>query len=283
MRYWILPILPAALILALTCDDHAAGGDPMVKPLNLSKLNTDADEEDPCPTPDGNRLLYASKAKGSYDIYVSTKVKGIFQPGKPFIFDRLADERSPFMFKDKYFFATNEPPDEKFAKLKNFDIKMQIGFQAPTYVGGDINTKADEMYPWVTPAGKELYFSRKTEEGWVLFVANGPVPGPIGKAKAVGFAPNFHRATIAGTDGLTMYLQGPLDKDRLGIFRSKRAKVGEEWSKPEPVTALNHPESMKGDMQPALSLDGVRLYFVSDRPGGKGGLDIWVVPTVQLK
>ena len=46
---------------------------------------------------------------------------------------------------------------------------------------------------------------------------------------------------------------------------------------------LNHPESKKGDMQPALNADGTRLYFVSDRPGGKGGLDIWTVPTTQLK
>jgi hypothetical protein len=284
MRYWIFPIVPAVLMLAATCHDNADGGDPVVKPLNLSKLNTADDEEDPAPTSDGETLLYASKAKGSYDIYKSTKTAlGIFQPGKPFIFDKASDERSPFKFKDKYYFATNEPPDEKFAKMKNFDIKVQIGFQRPEYVAGDVNSKADEMYPWVTPAGKEFYFSRKTEEGWMQFVANGPVPGPIGKSKAVGFAPNFHRATVAGKDGLTMYLQGPLDKDRLGIFRSKREKVGEEWSKPEPVTALNHPESNKGDMQPALSFDGVRLYFVSDRPGGKGGLDIWVVPTVQLK
>ena len=284
MRYWFFLILPAIVILVLAPRDHTAiGGNPTVKPLNLTKLNTDADEEDPAPTPDGNTLLYASKAKGSYDIYKATKLMGIFQAGKPFIFDRLADERSPFKFKDKYYFATNEPPDEKFAKLKNFDIKMQIGFQAPTYVGGDINSKADEMYPWVTPSGKELYFSRKTDEGWQLFVANGPIPGPIGKAKAVGFPPGFHRATVAG-NSLTMYLQGPLDKDRLGIFRSRRAKVGEEMVEARTGdSSSNHADSKKGDMQPALSADGVRLYFVSDRPGGKGGLDIWVVPTLQLK
>jgi hypothetical protein len=274
------PVLKVGKAEAL--ERGATAGDT-VKPLNLAKLNTADDEEDPCPTPDGNGLLYASKAKGSYDIYTAKKVMGVFQAGKPFIYDKVANERSPFMFKDKYFFATDEVPDEKFIKGKNFDIKMQVGFQRPEYVGGDINTKADEMYPWITPGGKELYFSRKTDEGWTLFVANGPVPGPIGKSKAVGFPPGFHRASVAGKDGLTMYLQGPLDKDRLGIFRSKRAKVSEEWSKPEPVTALNHPDSTKGDMQPALSFDGTRLYFVSDRPGGKGGLDIWMVPTVQLK
>lgn len=279
MRYWIIPILAALLAVLLP---GAQAGDA-IKIVNLDKLNTEADEEDPCPMGD-NTLLYALKGRDSYDIYMSrrTSVKAAFPAGKPFIFDKVADERSPFYFKDRYYFATNEVPDPKFAKLKNFDIMMQIGFQKPAPVLGDINTKADEMYPWVTPDGKEFYFSRKTEEGWKLFVAKGPIPGPIGKAKEVGFEVNFHRATIGGK-GLVMYLQGPLENGKIGIFRARRDKAGDAWSRPEPVAALNHAESKKGDMQPAVTLDGSRLYFVSDRPGGKGGLDIWSVTTAALK
>lgn len=269
-------ILPSILLAPARAQD--AG-----KPVNLEKLNTEADEEDPCPTPDHLGLLYAVK-RASYDIYVSkrTTLTTPFGPGKTFIADKLADERSPFMHKDRYYFATNEVPDKKFDKFKNFDVMMQIGFQAPLHVSGDVNSKDDEMYPWVTPAGRELYFSRKTEKGWKLFVANGPTPGPIGKSKDVGFDAGFHRAAIGG-NGLTMYLQGPLEKDKLGIFRSKRAKVGDPWSKPEPVKSLNHEESKKGDMQPAVTFDGARLYFVSDRPGGKGGLDVWFVSTASMK
>jgi hypothetical protein len=283
MRYWILPITAAGLIIASAGQRNADGGDP-IKIVNLEKLNTEADEEDPSPTPDGNGLLYAVKGKDSYDIFVAKRAsaKVPFPAGKPFIFDKVADERCPFMFKDKYFFATNEVPDAKFAKLKNFDILMQIGFQKPAPVLGEINSKADEMYPWITPDGKEFYFSRKTEEGWKLFLAKGPIPGPIGKAKEVGFAVDFHRAAVGGS-GLTMYLQGPLENGKIGIFRSKRGKVGDIWSRPEPVNALNHAESKKGDMQPAVTMDGTRLYFVSDRPGGKGGLDIWTVATASLK
>jgi WD40-like Beta Propeller Repeat len=283
MRYWFLALFTATHLVLLSTQPIVDAGDP-IKIVNLDKLNTDADEEDPCPTPDHFGLLYARKTGGSYDIYVSKRnaTTTPFGPGKPFIADKLADERAPFMHKDKYYFATNEVRDKKFEKFKNFDLMMQIGFQAPLFVSGDVNTPADEMYPWVTPAGKELYFSRKTEKGWKLFVANGPMPGPIGKAKEVGFEIGFHRASIGG-NGLTMYLQGPLDKDKLGIFRSKRTKVGDPWSQPEAVKALNHEESKKGDMQPAVTADGARLYFVSDRPGGKGGLDIWFVQMASLK
>lgn len=286
MRYGMILGMVAASLFGLAGRHDVNGGDAvkLVKATNLEKLNTDADEEDPCPTPDGNTLLYASKARGSYDIFTSKRPTGsaIYPAGKPFIMDKVADERCPFLFQGKYYFATNEIRDEKFAKLKNFDLLFQIGFQAPLFVPGDVNSKAEEMYPWITPSGKEFYFSRKTEEGWTLFVANGPVPGPIGKSRAVGFPAGYHRATIAGA-GLVMYLQGPLENDRTGIFRSKRTKVGGEWSKPVPVTSLNHPEGKRGDMQPALTVDGSRLFFVSDRPGGKGGLDVWTVLTSQLK
>ena len=284
MRYGVLLIVAVALLLGFTCERNADGGDAPVAAVNLDKLNTAADEEDPCPTADGFTLLYASKALGSYDIYKSTRLllSRPFGPGKPFIADKVADERAPFLYKDKYYFCTNEVPDPKFAKLKNFDILWQIGFQRPLPLLGEINTSADELYPWISPSGKELYFSRKTMDGWKLMVADGPVPGPIGNAREVGFPLHFHRATIGGK-GLTMFLQGPLVNGKTGIFRSTRAKLTDRWSRAEALHALNHPESRKGDMQPAMSFDGARLYFVSDRPGGKGGLDIWMVQTAMLK
>jgi hypothetical protein len=145
-----------------------------------------------------------------------------------------------------------------------------------------ISEKEDELHPWITTSGKEFYFSRKLEDGWIQFVAAGPLPGPIGKAKMVGFPPGFHHATLTSS-GLSMYLQGPLENGRVGIFKSKRTKVGSKWSKPEQVETLSDPDSKQGDMSPSLSPDGARLYFVSDRPGGKGGLDIWMVMTRELK
>jgi hypothetical protein len=279
MRYWIL--FPTLLFVT---QFHAEGGETLAKAVNLEKLNTAGDEEDPCATPDGLSLFFARKGKKDYDIFRSSRASAsaAFGAGKAFIFDRDGDVRCPCYFQGKLYFVTNEVPDKKFADLKNFDIKWQVGTQAPLPVLGDVSTKADEMYPWVAAGGKELYFSRKTGDGWKLFVANGPMPGPIGKSKEVGFPAGFHRATLFGA-GFTMYLQGPLEDGKIGIFKSRRDKVGAVWSKPEPVKALNHPDSTKGDMQPALSADGARLYFVSDRPGGKGGLDIWYVTTSQLK
>jgi outer membrane protein OmpA-like peptidoglycan-associated protein/Tfp pilus assembly protein PilF len=57
------------------------------------------------------------------------------------------------------------------------------------------------------------------------------------------------------------------------IFYSDKLPNG-EWSKPaklpEPVNLTNYSEK-----QPSISPDGRTLYFVSNRPGGKGKFDIW--------
>ena len=48
---------------------------------------------------------------------------------------------------------------------------------------------------------------------------------------------------------------------------------GRNWSRPEPLTALNSPANDRG---PAFSRDGRYLYFASDREGGEGGSDLYV-------
>lgn len=48
---------------------------------------------------------------------------------------------------------------------------------------------------------------------------------------------------------------------------------GTNWGAPRPMRALN---SNFHETAPAMSGDGAFLYFTSDRPGGRGGQDIWV-------
>ena len=272
-------------LLVLGVGGPADGGEKDVEPINLEKLNTAGDEDDPFVSADGLSLYYASKKSGTYGILISkrTSSKAAWPAGKALLVNKDFDQRSPFQFKSDLYFASNEVPDEKLAKLRNFDLLKKIGVQAPILLLGEgINEKTDELYPWITASGKEFYFSRKTDDGWKLFVAKGPTPGPISKAKEVGFAKGYHHATLS-KDGLTMYVQGLLKAGSWGLFRSKREKLAGAWSEPAPLAGLSHPESTLGDQSPCLSADGSRLYFSSDRPGGKGGLDIWYVLTSQVK
>lgn len=275
-------ILTYVLSIVMLMGRCAGAGDG-VKFIHLDKVNTDADEDDPYITPSGLTLFYASNKAGTFDVLTSRR-SGVGQPfpaGKPILSSMEDDERSPFLYQGvnlDLYFAINHVPDEKLKDLKNFDIVRKTGERAYLPLLG-VSEKEDELHPWITPGGKEFYFSRKAKDGWVMFVTTGVVPGP-GLAKEVGFPPGFGRASLSPA-GLTMYLQGPLDNGRTGIFRAKRSKIGGAWSKPEPIPALDHPEAKRGVMSPCLS--GARLYFSSDRPGGKGGLDLWAVTVSQLK
>ena len=272
-------LIPCLVIVVCGMTRLDAGEDD-VKPLNLEKVNSEADEADPHPGPDG--LYFASNRAERWEIFLAKKnTAGVFTVGKAFLASKEGDYRSPFIHQGSFYFAHNKVPDETLKDLKNFDLVRMISGRAPLALPG-ISEPEDELHPFITPAGKEFYFSRKTADGWMLFVANGPASGPIGQPKEVGFPAGYHGATL-GNGGLLMYLQGPLDEGRTGIFHSKRTKVGGPWSKPAPVTALNHGQAKRGDMSPSLNAEGSRLYFVSDRPGGQGGLDIWVVPTKDLK
>ncbi len=295
MRILGIAVLAAAVVCAGTLRPTPAADSGEVKPVNLSHLNTEADEDDPFVAPGKLHLFYASNARGNYNLMVSrrTRISQSWPSGKSVkplnITDPKANKRAPFLWKDKFYYASDAlprgPEEEDFKK--NFDLYYSVmtspkpAFTGPTPVQG-VCTEADELHPWVTPRGREFYFSRMTKDGWRVYVAEGPGLGAITKPKLVDLPVGFHHATLT-PDALAMFLQGPLDKGRWGLFRTSRSRVGGAWAKPVELTGLNNEDGPRGDMSPSLSPDGNRLYFASDRPGGKGGLDIWVVLVSQLR
>ena len=77
-------------------------------------------------------------------------------------------------------------------------------------------------------------------------------------------------------DGLSLYFSS----DRPGgfggfdIWVSQRPSVNDPWGEPQNLGPnVNTPST---ENSPALSSDGRRLYFQSDRPGGFGNLDLYV-------
>lgn len=270
----------------------------LLEPVNLS-FNTDKDEDDPHVSSNNLTFFYVTNANKRLEIMSSTRktVKDAFPAGQ--LLTNLksmgADFRSPFLtadgkFPQRFYYSSNQDPLTKGAKGDNYDIYFLVKIDAKAEFGSynavvTIGTEADEMHPWLTADERQIYFSRKTEGGWRQFVATRPPDGgQFGQPVQLKLPLGYHHATLT-PDGKTMYLQGPVEskgKDkRWGLFVS--TSTGKDaWSRPELLVGLNHPMGARGDLSPSLSRDGATLYFASDRPGGKGGLDIWMIPTAQL-
>jgi hypothetical protein len=79
----------------------------------------------------------------------------------------------------------------------------------------------------------------------------------------------------SSADGLELYVSwswpGGGDQD---IWVATRATTTDEWG--DEVNLHPLVNSAYADVGPRLSSDGLRLYFSSDRPGGYGGMDLWV-------
>lgn len=110
---------------------------------------------------------------------------------------------------------------------------------------------------------------------------------PRGAWSAPKPIPNVNHATatdddpVVRADGLELFFTsgragGP---GMVDLWRSVRSTPSDEWSAPVLV-----PELSTADYEntPELSPDGLTMWFVSDRPGGVGGEDIWVTTRAAL-
>src|SRR2546428_9792591 len=63
------------------------------------------------------------------------------------------------------------------------------------------------------------------------------------------------------------------------IAPAAAAQQFSEWSTPVNLTQIN---SASDERHPAVSKDGLSLYFASSRPGGCGGFDIWITQRASI-
>lgn len=112
----------------------------------------------------------------------------------------------------------------------------------------------------------DIYVAKKDEKGkW-----------KIPEAVEGGINTEFDEGACSfSADGKTMYYtvcrHDPQYPRMAEIWTASRTDAS--WGKPQPVKITG--DTLSSYAHPVLSPDGLRLYFVSDMPGGYGGLDIW--------
>jgi Tol biopolymer transport system component len=287
-----LGILVCALSALALVETRADDMDSKIH--NLEKLNTPADEDDPNLAPDGLAFFFTSNSSGQFHVMMAQRRSKTQPFATAKVLDDLAgkaDDVSPYLMvreqdgSDYLYFASKDP------KAGNFDIfftrrlRPLEPFQriaiAPVQT---ICTDEDEMHPCLTADSKEIYFSRKTKDGWRIGHASGAARRSFEKVELLDLPVGFYHPSVT-RDNLTMYVQGPAEKgqERLALFVCRRTSVKSKWSQPEALMQVNSSEGKRGDCSPSISFDGTTLYFASDRPGGKGGLDLYYIAVKDLK
>lgn len=195
--------------------------------------------------------------------------------------DYLAAKNNFLIFKDK-FTGDNK---EFISKTNKYILDCDFATQAiknpvkyePINMGFYINSEYRDYFPSLTADNETIIFSRvvngnedfytssKKENEWQKAI---PLSNQIN-------TPNYNEgAQSISPDGKYLFFTGCNRPDGIGrcdIYVSR--KEGNEWGKAKNLGSVINSDFWEA--QPAISPDGNTLYFVSNRPGGIGGYDIW--------
>jgi len=147
-----------------------------------------------------------------------------------------------------------------------------------TNAGDSINSEAAEYFPSVTVQDSLFLFMRRANLAREDFYYS--TLSKKGFSKAMPLADNLNDADKKGSMSLTQDLStlyfaadyGPKGYGRYDIY--KVTKTAKGWS--DPKNLGKNINSDFWDSAPSIAPDGQALYFCSNRPGGYGGIDIYV-------
>ncbi len=174
-------------------------------------------------------------------------------------------------------------------------LKNPVPFN-PQNLGAEINSSDNDYLPAITADEQKLIFTRlisrdpsgnskdmrnkqedfyssiKINEHWSKAKNIGPPINTIGNEGAQCISADGQTLIFTACKEYDGYPGGRKGFGSCDLFIAKKLPNG-NWGTPENMGKPINTESW--DSQPSLTSDGQTLYFVSNRPGGKGGSDIW--------
>jgi len=156
-------------------------------------------------------------------------------------------------------------------------IKNPVDF-LPKRLDNNINTSDDEYFPTISAYNQELIFTKlvhsqygKQEDIFISRVKNFEYTQAIGISPLINTSAN-EGAHCLSADGMTLIFTRCDLNSGCDLYVSQKDESG-YWMHP---VKLPYPVNTRyWDTQPYLAPDGKTLYFVSNRPGGIGKMDIW--------
>ena len=148
-----------------------------------------------------------------------------------------------------------------------------------------INSKFPEFFPSLSADRQTLNFTRRINGvNEDFFNAHPDSCGDWFTARNMGYPPNTaaqESAQAISSDDHYLFFMRSDNRSENGwgrggcdLYLAYRKSIDSPWTAAESFGATINTPAFEG--MPSLSPDISDLYFVSDRPGGYGGLDIWV-------
>lgn len=296
----------SALLMVTACTTSASGQNfsAWSEGVNLGPtVNTSSTDGCPFISKSGLSLYFASNRPGGHgglDIYVSQR-DSIYDPWEtpenlgPEI-NGPGNEICPTLSVDghRLFFVSDRPggcggQDLYVARRKN--KRDDFGWTPPENLGCTVNSTANDFTPTLfeddaTGQGV-LYFSsnRSGGPGGVdIYASSMDADGAFGLPLLVTelSTPSTDERPNVRKDGLEMFFDSnrPGSVGSTDLWVSTRENTSAPWSSPVNLGAPVNTGSMEG--RPSLSFDGTSLYFMSDRSGGAGGIDLYVATRTKL-
>lgn len=289
----------ALLVLIVGSAPVAAARDPSEwsEPVNLGPIvNSASADEGPAISEDGLSLYFTSTrpgGSGGQDIWVAKRPHRAAAWAVPVNLGETVNtadsENAPAFSRDghRMFFVSNRPGGVggldiwvSFRKDRNDDF----GWQAPVNLGPPVNTTSNDAGPGASrEAGEEVLFFTSNRPGGSggadIYMSARLEDGSFGSPVPVvelNTAAQDARAAVRH-DGREVFLfsnrAGSLGATDL--WTSTRQTWMAPWS--TPVNLGSTANSPSDEMQPAISGDARTLFFASNRPGGTGQLDLYMI------
>ena len=146
-------------------------------------------------------------------------------------------------------------------------------------LGGQINTAADEYFPFLTNNQEYLFYTTRAsqfddENLFLSEVKEGKYTRGTSVSNNINSSGNEGMSTIV-KDGRKIYFTACDRRQVMGTCDIWEADLkNKKITNEKPLTG--YANSGKWESQASISCDGTLLYFASNREGGLGGTDIWL-------
>ncbi len=161
----------------------------------------------------------------------------------------------------------------------------------PVHLKAGVNSISDEYMPQISPIGNRLYFTSARKGGFDSPDATNPLwfgedlyyvellgdqwGAPVLLPEPINSFSNDGTSTFSADGQTLIYVKCGMDES-IGSCDLYIAQLeGDQWNNPQNMG--NVVNSKSWDSQPSLSADGTKIFFSSDREGGYGGADLYLI------